>query len=215
MFHDVVIIGNSGAGRECYWLLQDVMEAGAGVKFKGFLAFEGFKADLMDLSQYALGSDDAYSIQPNDVFVIAIGKPELRMKAYAKWKARGASFFTLTHPTANINKNTLMGEANIFTRDCYISCDVTVGNANFFNGQVAVGHDCSIGDGNFFAPFSLLLSSNRVGSRNAFGARSVLLPGAKVGNDNTLAAGAFLYKGCRDNCVMAGNPAQNMNGEHE
>ena len=213
MLNGVVIIGNSGAARECWWLLRDVMEADAGVAFKGFLAFEGHEGDLKELSPYALGPDESYSVQPKDVFVIAIVKPELRMKAYLKWKARGADFFTLIHPSANINENTVMGEANIFTRDCYVSCNVTVGNANFFNGQVAVGHDCSIGDANFFGPFSLLLSNNRVGSRNAFGARSVLLPGARVGNDNALAAGAYLYKGCRDNRVMAGNPALDISGD--
>lgn len=213
MLHGVVMIGNSGAGRECYWLLQDVMKADSAVSFKGFLSFEGFAGDLKELSAHALGSDDAYSIQPNDVFVIAIGDPHLRLKAYAKWKARGAQFFTLIHPSATINETAAVGEANIFTRDCYISCNVSIGNANFFNGQVSVGHDCSIGDANFFGPYSLLLSNNRIASCNLLGARSVLLPGAKIGNGNTLAAGAYVYKGCRDNCVMAGNPAQDMSGE--
>ncbi len=213
MLHGVVIIGNSGAGRECYWLLRDVMKADSAVRFKGFLAFEGFAGDLEELSTHALGTDDAYSIELNDVFVIAIGDPKLRLKAYGKWKARGAKFFSLIHPTAAITPNTVMGEANIFTRDCYISCNVSIGSANFFNGQVAVGHDCVIGDANFFGPYSLLLSNNRVGSCNAFGARSVILPGAKIGNDNMLAAGAYVYKGCRDNRIMAGNPAQDMSGE--
>jgi len=40
------------------------------------------------------------------------------------------------------------------------------------------------------------------------------LSGAKIGNDNTIAPGAFVYKGCRDNRLLAGNPALDITGEH-
>ena len=37
-----------------------------------------------------------------------------------------------------------------------------------------------------------------------------LLPKARIGNRNILAPGSFVYKGCRDNCRLAGNPALNL-----
>jgi acetyltransferase-like isoleucine patch superfamily enzyme len=36
---------------------------------------------------------------------------------------------------------------------------------------------------------------------------------AKIGNNNVIAPGAFVYKGCRDGCLMAGNPALDVSGE--
>lgn len=207
MRRQLVIIGNSGAARECYWLARDMMEAGADFSFKGFLAFEGYMADLKKLSDKLLGTDDAYQPESDDVFAIGMGTPHLRLKAYEKWKSRGAVFLTLLHPTAVLQEDILLGEANIIARDAAISCDTVIGNANFFNGGVIVGHDAVIGDGNVFGPRSVLLGETFVGNGNLFGAQSVALPSSQIGSHNKIAPGAYVYKGCKDNCVMAGNPA--------
>ena len=211
MAQNLIIIGNSGAARECYWSARDML--GDAFNFRGFLSFEGFPGQLKGLSPLEIGNDDGYSPRPDDVFVIGIGKPELRAKAYGKWKARGARFLTLIHPFSFIPPDTAMGDANIITCACHFSCDVTIGNANYFNGNVVLGHDARVGDANFFGAFTLIMGQTEIGSRNAFGIRSAVLPGAKMGNDNTVAPGAFIYKGCGNNRLMAGNPALDIQGE--
>ncbi|MDL2307133.1 transferase [Desulfovibrio sp. OttesenSCG-928-C06] len=210
MRRELVIIGNSGAARECYWLAQDMIKVGADFTFKGFLAFEGYEGDLKELSGYFLGSDDEYTPDTHDVFSIGIGHAELRRRVYSKWKDRGVVFKNLIHPTAAIQESSSLGEANIVARDAAISCNVNVGCCNFINGGVIIGHDVNIGDVNIFAPRSVILSDVTIGANNLFGAQSVVFPGATVGNNNILAAGAFLYKGCRDKNVMAGNPAHKV-----
>ncbi|GHU03869.1 hypothetical protein FACS1894205_1130 [Alphaproteobacteria bacterium] len=212
MNRNVVIIGNSGAARECYWLLREVMKKDdLELGFKGFLAFEGFKGDLGGMSGYSLGSDDDYVPAPGDVFIIGIGQPSLRLKAFYKWKARGASFMTLMHPNVVlVGDDVLLGEGNILTAGCYLSCNTSLGNANYLNGSIVVGHDVRVGDGNFFGPFSIVLGNARVGSGNSFGTHAVILPEASIGNNNMIAPGATLYKGCGDNRTMSGNPAQDL-----
>jgi acetyltransferase-like isoleucine patch superfamily enzyme len=210
----VLIIGNSGAARECYWLLRDVMQQQGDLSFKGFLSFEGYLGELRELSDLQLGVDDTYVPVADDVFVIGIGAPDLRMKAFCKWKERGAEFFTLVHPVCTIQSGVTLGEANIFACASYISCNTSLGSANYFNGSVVVGHDVTLGDANFFAPFSFVGGDVRIGSRNSFGVRSTVLAKARIGNDNTIAPGAFVYKGCRNNTIMSGNPALDISGEH-
>jgi Acetyltransferase (isoleucine patch superfamily) len=206
----IVIIGNSGAARECFWLFQAMKTQHSDLMFKGFLAFEGYSGELRELAGHDLGSDEAYTPNCDDLFVIGIGDPALRLKAFTKWKARGVSFLTLTHPACTIHPETRMGEANIFACATFISCNTSLGNANYLNGTVTIGHDVQIGNANFFAPFSLILGEVHIGSGNSFGVHSVALARSRIGNHNIIAPGAFIYKGCRDDCVMAGNPAFNI-----
>lgn len=207
----VIIVGNSGAARECYWLLQDMIQATPGLaniyKFRGFLSWKRHVADLKSMSSWLLGDADDYVIQPDDVFVIGMGDPGLRKAVFESFKERGASFLTLIHPWSNINSTAQLGEGNIFQRGSTVYCDSVVGNANYFNGAVNVAHDVQIGDYNFLGPFSLLLGECRIGSGNTMSTQTTILPKARVGDCNHIAPGSFVYKGCKNNCRMAGNPA--------
>lgn len=207
----LIIIGNSGAARECYWLFQDMCAADAGLKiqygFHGFLSWRNYGADLKSLRHMFLGEALDYSITEEDVFAIGIGKPGLREDVYMTMKSRGASFFTLCHPLADINPEATIGEANIFQRNSTVFCDAALGNANYLNGAVNLSHDASVGDYNFIGPFSLVLGNCSVGSRNLLAARTTLLPGARIGDDNIIAPASVVYKGCRNSCRLAGNPA--------
>jgi acetyltransferase-like isoleucine patch superfamily enzyme len=208
MDSSLVIIGNSSAARECYWMACEIF--GDALRFKGFLAFEGYAGKLRELVDRELGVDDGFTPAADDVFVIGIASPTLRLRAYDKWKARGGKFIDLVHPAASLPAAIQRGEANIIGCACHFSCNVNFGNANYFNGSVVVGHDTHIGDGNFFGPFALVLGDSKIGSGNSFGVHSVTLAGAKIGNNNTIAPGAYVYKGCGDNRIMAGNPALRM-----
>ena len=210
---NVLIIGNAGAARECCWLLRDAMQQHGDLAFKGFLSFEGYPGELREMADRQLGVDDAYAPAPGDVFVIGIGEPALRMKAFRKWKTRGAEFLTLIHPVCTLLPNVTLGEANILARACHISCNTAIGSANYLNGSVTLGHDVTVGDANFFGPFNLVLGDVRIGSGNSFGAHAVVLARANIGSNNTIAPGAFIYKGCRDGRLMAGNPALDIRGE--
>jgi acetyltransferase-like isoleucine patch superfamily enzyme len=206
----VVIIGNAGAARECYWLLRDVMQEQKNLSFKGFLAFEGHNGDLRELRGMELGFDDQYAPGNDDVFLIGIGMPALRLKAFHKWKEKGVRFMNLVHPSVRLVGEVALGEANILAHHCHISCNASLVDANYLNGSVVVGHDTRIGSGNFFAPFCMALGDVSIGDGNAFGLHSAALAGAKIGHNNRIAPGAYVYKGCGDNRVLAGNPALDM-----
>lgn len=208
------IIGNSGAARECYWIFEDMLQADSALRqthsFGGFLAWRGFPANLRSLAGLLRGEAEAHELSENDRFAIGIADPVIRRAVFESFKARDARFMTLRHPWTDISPTASIGEANIFQRGSTVFCDVTVGNANYFNGAVNLSHDVVVGDYNFVGPFSLLLGGSSVGDENMVATQCTLLPKARIGNRNILAPGSFVYKGCRDNCRLAGNPALNL-----
>lgn len=204
----VVIVGNSGAARECYWLLRVAREADAATPpFKGFLSWKGYAGQLCELEHFALGSSDDYRPAGDDLFVIGIGKPALRLAVYAWLKSFNARFHTLKHPDVYICPSAIVGEGNIFQRDCAVQPNARIGNANFFNGSVIVGHDAIIGNGNTFNLRVGISGHVSIGDANQMAPHSIVLENAKIGSWNVLAPGAVVYKGCKDHCLMAGNPA--------
>ncbi len=208
---NVLIVGNSGAARECYWILRDVLESAPGLAdyytFGGFFDWQGYVGDLKELQHLYLGNVDAYTIQPEDMFVIGIAKPELRAKIFSTLKGRGANFMNLVHPWTSISRTARIGEGNVFQRGSTIFCNTVIGDGNYINGAANISHDAQIGDFNFLAPYSIVLGGACIGSLNHLGPHSVVLEHSVVGNSNILAPGSTIYKGCKDNCRMAGNPA--------
>lgn len=205
---DLVLIGNSGAARECYLLaLSIIKNQPDSMRFKGFCSHNGYKGSLNNLSHLELGSDEDYLPQPNDVFVTAIGDSALRDTAYTAMKAKGATFCNLVSPYSELQINSVMGENNIIGPWCVFSSDIRIGDGNYFNGAILLGHDVTIGNFNSFAPHTTILGNCIIGSRNKFAVGSTLLDKCKVGDENIVAPGSYVYKGCRNNCRMAGNPA--------
>ena len=208
---NVLIIGNSGAARECYWILRDVLENAPGLaayyNFGGFFDWKGYPGDLKELYSLYRGNIDQHAIQNDDLFVIGVGKPALRREIFLSLKERDAKFMNLIHPWTAICKSAVIGDGNIFQRGCTVFCNAVVGDGNYINGAANIAHDAQLGDFNFLAPYSIVLGGVRIGSCNHLGPHSVLLEHAVIGNGNLLAPGSTIYKGCKDNCRMAGNPA--------
>lgn len=183
--------------------------------FGGFLSWRGFPANLKNLEGLLHGEAEAHEISEDDRFVIGIAEPAIRHAVFDLFKSRGARFMTLRHPWAGISPAASIGEANIFQRASTVFCDVTVGNANYLNGAVNLSHDVVLRDFNFVGPFSLFLGGSRAGEENMIATQCTLLPKARIGNRNILAPGSFVYKGCRDNCRLAGNAALNLRPEKQ
>ena len=208
---NIIIIGNSGAAREGYWIFQDMLQADPSLaqqyRFKGFLSWQGYVGDLKGLACHNLGEATYYTFSSNDHFIIGIGKPELRRDVFQFFKAQGAKFFTLCHPEASISPTAQIGEGNIFQVGCTVFCDSILGNANYLNGAVNISHDVYIGDFNFLGPFTIMLGCSKLGNTNTIAARCTILSKSKIGNNNIIAPSSVIYKGCGNNARMIGNPA--------
>lgn len=207
----VFIAGNSGAARECYWMLRDLREASPGLgpyyEFGGFFSWQGFAGDLKELSGLFRGSLEQHDISPDELYIIGVGATYLRRDIFRHLKARGARLMNLIHPWTSICPSAVIGEGNVFQRGCTIYANAVVGNGNYINGAVNLSHDARIGDFNFLAPYAIVLGGASMGDGNHLGPHAVLLEHARMGNGNLLTPGSALFKGCGDNARLSGNPA--------
>lgn len=202
----VFIVGGDGFARECYWRLNEMKRTDASIEFGGFLGHGGYghTVDYKHLQEFYLGEERDHTFKEDEYVIIGAGYPELRRKIYNDLKKRNVRFFNLI--LGKYGSSVTFGEANI---SLYTSLTVNtkIGNGNVFNGAVIVGHDTEIGDFNFFGPRSSVLGTVKIGNDNIIGTNAVILPHAKIGNNNKVAPLSAVYKGCRHNCYMLGNPA--------
>lgn len=205
----IYIVGGNGFARECYQNLVYLMEKDSNITFGGFLGHGGYghTVDYKELQIFYKGEVSEYKFNDNEYVVIGAGYPELRQKIYYELKARKINFYNLIDKRISIFTGTHIGEANVIVGHGYISVDTKIGNGNVFNGDVILGHDCEIGDFNFFGPRSQALGNVKIDSMNQIGANAILLPNSKIGDNNKIAPLSAVYKGCKNNCYMAGNPA--------
>ena len=204
----VYIVGGNGFARECYYNLIKLSEYGKDVTLGGFLGHGGYghTVDYKAYQYFYKGEVSEHEFTNNEYVVIGAGYPELRKKIYKELKSRQIKFYNLI-TCVNCISSSFCGEANIIIGQSSFSVDVSIGNGNVFNGDVVVGHDTEIGDFNFFGPRSQALGNVKVGNMNTIGANAILLPNSKIGNNNKIAPLSAVYKGCKNNCYMSGNPA--------
>lgn len=205
----IFIVGGDGFARECYWYLQESLYDDERVNFGGFLGNGGYghTVDYKDLQHLYKGEVADYTFCENEYVVIGAGYPDLRKKIYEELKQRNVQFFNIIGKNVYLTPTVKIGEANVITGMSTFTADIEIGNGNVFNGHVTVGHDSKIGNFNFFGPRAQVLGDVKIGNSNIIGANAILLPHCKIGNNNKIAPLSAVYKGCRDNCYMIGNPA--------
>ena len=203
----VFIVGGDGFARECYLNLVSLPEYGKEIEFGGFLGHGGY-GHTVDYKSYQYlykGEFSEHKFSKNDYCIIGAGFPKLREKIYNDLKAKGCQFYTMI-VTNELSDTVQIGEANIFL-GVVNTANIKIGKGNVFNGDIIVAHDCEIGDFNFVGPRSTILGNVKIGNRNELAVGTTILPKAKIGNNNKIAPMSVVYKGCKDNCYLAGNPA--------
>lgn len=202
----IFIVGGNGFARECASYIMELEQHGMDIEFGGFLGHNGYTVDFKE-GNFFRGDVSEHHFQENEAAVIGAGYPTLRMKIYGDLKAQGIPLFNLVAWGCFIHPSVKMGEGNVFAPPFTSSVEIKIGNGNVFNSAVIAGHDLVVGDFNFFGPQSILLGNVHIGSRNTIGANTVLLPKCRIGNDNRIAPLSAVYKGCKNQCYLHGNPA--------
>ncbi len=205
----VYVVGGNGFAKECYLHIFYMAHYDSDISFGGFIGHNGHQVDFKDLNKYFIGDLSDFEFGEDDYAVIGAGYPSLRQTIYNDIKnKKNSKFLTIVLTTHSyISPLVEYGEANIFMTPCTPSAHVKIGVGNVFNGDVIIGHDAIIGDFNFFGGKSHILGECKIGNLNTIGVGSVLLPKAKIGDKNKIAPLSAVYKGCKNNCFMLGNPA--------
>lgn len=205
----VYVVGGNGFAKECYQHIMFMYYRNPEIQFTGFLGHNGYQVDFGNLNEFFKGDLSEFEFGDDDYAVIGAGMPDLRKKIYYDIKAKKNSKFltVILEPYSYLSPLVEVGEGNIFISPCTPSPHVKIGNGNLFNGDVTIAHDVEIGDFNFFGGKTHALGDSKIGNENQIGTASIILPHAKIGNNNKIAPMSCVYKGCKDNCIMQGNPA--------
>ena len=144
---NLIIVGARAMGRETCSYARE-----CGMEVKGFL---DSKADALDgFIGYPpiLDSVENYTPEEDDVFVVALGEPEYKMKYAAVIAEKGGEFVSIVHPTAYVGSNVQLGAGCIICPNSTITNDTTLGDHVIVNVVASVNHDNHIGTGALIIP---------------------------------------------------------------
>lgn len=206
----IFIVGGNGFAKECVQYVRWNIAAGADMELGGLVGHNGYVVDFGELNNLFVGDLSKMNFGPDDYCVIGAGYPELRRKIYNDIVKQGGQFINLCIGCF-IPDGVSIGAGNIFiSTQLNGYTGIEIGNGNLFNGNVVVGHDTKIDDFNFFGPSAHILGDVKIGNDNIIGTNAVMLAHATIGNHNKIAPLSCVYRGCRDNCYMMGNPAEKV-----
>lgn len=206
----LIIIGAGGFGREIANAAQEAVGYGTEFVLKGFL---DQKPDALDgFAGYPplLGSPEAYAVQPDDVFFVAMGNLRLRRKNAELVAAKGGRFQTLIHRTASLGRNVVIGAGSYVAHNAVLTADIQVGrNVCVFHGTV-IGHDGRIGDCSHVSSLVFLGGGVRLGAGVTLHPGVRVAPFKTIGDGATVGIGSVVLTNVRAGATVFGVPAQNI-----
>lgn len=207
---NLIIIGARGFGREIFNLAKDCIAAGADFAIKCYLddksdALQGYKNYPPILS-----SVEDYEVQPEDVFVCALGDVRYKRLYVEKILAKGGRFISLIHPSLQQWQNTTWGEGCIALRNVVVSCDVTIGNFVTLMDNCIIGHDARIGDWSSVGAATMMAGFSSIGSMVTLHPHVELLPHKSVADNATVGAGSVVLRNVKEGITVFGVPAAKL-----
>lgn len=206
----IAIIGAGGLGREVASIIKNINQVSLLWDIIGFFDDTNELQGINTPYGKVLGTiEDLNRIRQELNVVIAVGKGQGIFNIRQRIDNKNIVFPNIIHPsTMFLDKDTTsMGEGNIFSAQCIVSCGVKIGSYNIFNTRVTLGHDGEIEDYNVFSPNTQISGNVSIGKLNYLGFNCGVIQGKKIGNNNTLAAGAMLFRSVKDGNTYMGNPA--------
>ena len=150
-----------------------------------------------------LGNIENYEIQPEDIFIIAIGNVLHREKLFTVLKNKGACFYTYKHPTAIVSASADIGQGTIICPYTIINASAIVGENVSLNVNVSIGHEATVGSHTVVSPYAALNGNASIGKQSFIGSRSTVFPSISVGAFCTIDSHTAVRKNCEDKMILS------------
>lgn len=206
----LLIIGARGFGREVYNILPECIGYGEEYVVKGYL---DDKYDALDgLPNYPpiISSVEEYKVQPDDVFVCALGDVKWKRHYVDLILEKGGEFINIIHKTSFIRNNTQIGVGCIVFEWVGISCDIKIGNFVTFQTYSTIGHDVRVGDYCHLGCKSFMGGYSSLDEGTTIQTGAIVFPHTKIGRNCLVGAGSVVIRKVKDGDKVFGNPAKRI-----
>ena len=114
----ILIVGAGGFGRELLQWIKDINAEKPTWEIGGFLDDNLQALDGVEIDYPVVGTISDWQPKDDEVFALAMGKPQLKRMVVEKLKSRGAHFAAVIHPTALVSPFAHYGEGQIGRASC-------------------------------------------------------------------------------------------------
>lgn len=209
---NLIIIGARGYAREVYCLALKTKEYQNGdYDVKGFL---DDKQDALDdvAGKYPpiLGTVEDYQIQPDDIFICALGDSNYRKKYSEIILNKGGEFISLINPSAEINPTAKIGKGCIINSHSVIGSNTVIGDFVTIQSFDVIGHDVVVGNYVSIECYVFLGGFTSIGDFSTLHTRSTIIPQKSIGKNVIVGVGSVVMRKFKDNITIFGYPAKQL-----
>ena len=203
---DLIIVGAGGFGRELLQWVKDINAQTPTWNIKGFLddndkALDGFECDYN-----VIGSIKDWKPLDNEVFALAIGNPETKVRVVEIITSKGGNFVDVIHPTASISSFCKTGKGLVMYPNTRLSPNVVIGD--YVTLLSGAGHNAEVGDYSTISSYCDITGGVKLGKKVFFGSHVTVVPERKIGDSVFAAAGSVIMTNIHAGNRVMGNPAK-------
>jgi sugar O-acyltransferase (sialic acid O-acetyltransferase NeuD family) len=204
----LVIVGAGGFGREMLaWARQSVQFENSWT-IKGFVDDNPHALDGKMTPAPLLGPVREHQPASDEVFICAMGIPEVKRRCSELLIGRGARFTQLIHRTAVVGDNVEMADGIVLCPYVVVSGNNRLGQSVAINLHSSVDHDASVGDWSQINCHCDLTGAVQIGREVFVGSSVCIIPGVSVGDRAYLGAGSVVLRDVPAGAKMFGVPAR-------
>lgn len=206
----LLIIGARGFGREVYHSAIDALGYGEVFVVKGFLDDKQDALENFNGYPPILSSVENYEIQPDDVFVCALGDVRWKKHYVQIIEQKGGNFISLIHNTAYVAPTAKIGKGCLLLAGVRVQSDVKIGDFVTLQPYTILGHDTKIGNFCHFNCNAFTGGGVEVGDLVTINTGAMIIPKKRVGNGAFVGVGSVVIRNVAAGNTVFGNPASNI-----
>ncbi len=207
---NLIIIGAGNFAKILYEYALVSPDCNVKWKVKGFIDPDIHSLDNDPELPQVLSSVEDYDVCEDDLFICSYVNPNDREKSINIIKSRGGKFVNLIHPTANINRRSVLGEGIFIGAFTTLSVNTVINDHVIIQDHCNIGHDSSIGSFSHLYVRSTVCGKNNIGNKVALYTCSVIYPLIKVCDSSIVGAGSVVMRTVKEGTTVIGNPAKKM-----
>ncbi len=203
----ILIVGAGGFGREVLAWARAAWPEWQD-RLAGFLS-----ADAAILEEHAcdlpvLADPAAFTPEPGDGLLLAIGVPGVRRQVAEDLASRGGRFLTLVHPTATVVTTAVLGTGSIICPHAVVSDAAVIGTCVLVNYHASLAHDAQAGDFAVLSPYATLGGSSTIGPDTFLGLHASVAPRIALGAGSKITANSCCLHAAPAGSLVHGVPGR-------